>query len=227
MIRVRTAALIVLAAAMLLPASSAFAQADPPAYRVDVGIGVVGIGRQSLGDKATTETTASGDSLALFHAASELGGAPGIGAHVGVRVTRALVVEADASYVKPQLRIALSGDSEGAAAVTATEDVQQFTIGGGILWYLPVRTPPRLAPFVTGGGGYLRQLHERATLVETGRYYQFGGGVSLLLVTGRHFHTKGIGARAEARAMVRARGVAFDGGSKTSPAAGVSMFVRF
>ena len=143
-----------------------------------------------------------------------------------MRVTRSFVAEAEASYLKPQLRIAISGDAEGAAAVTATETIQQFTIGGGVLWYLPNRGwTPRVAPFAMAGGGYLRQLHDQATLVETGRFYQFGGGVETLLVSGRHFHTRG-----SARAPTSARsceGVAFDGGSKTSPAAGVSAFVRF
>jgi hypothetical protein len=225
--RIRIAA-VVLAGAALLQAPAAFAQAaDPPASRVEAGIGVLWMGTQALGDAAVTETTPTGDARALFHTSSELGGAAGLGAHVGVRLTRRLVAEAEASYLRPPLRIAVSGDAEGAAPVTASEDVQQFTIGLGILCYLPVRRTPRLTPFVTAGGGYLRQLHEAATLVETGRYYQIGAGASFLLVSGRYFHTKGVGARAEARAVVRAKGVAFDGGSNTSPAAGVSMFVRF
>jgi hypothetical protein len=77
------------------------------------------------------------------------------------------------------------------------------------------------------GGGYLRQLHEQATLVETGRFYQFGGGVSALLVSGSHFHTSGAGVRFDVSALVRSGGVAFDGGAKTSPSAAASGFVRF
>ena len=223
----RTVALV-LAGAVLLQARAAFAQAaDPLSSRVEAGIGALGIGRLPLGDKAATETTASRDSQTLFHLSSELAGAAGFAARLGARMTRSLVVEAEASYLKPQLRIALSGDSEGAAPVTATESVQQFTIGGDVLWYVPMRRLRRVAPFALAGGGYLRQLHDQATLVETGRFYQLGGGVSALLVTGRHFHTKGAGVRVDARAVIRSKGVAFDGGSKTSPAAGVSLFVRF
>ena len=221
-------AVLVLTAAALLPAPAAFAQTSgPPSSRVEVGIGALWVGSQALGETAVTETTSAGEKRQLFHTASELAGAAGLAARLGVRITRSLVAEAEATYLKPQLRIALSGDSEGAAPVTATETVQQFTFGGGVLWYLPVRRVARVAPFVTAGGGYLRQLHEQATLVESGRYYQFGAGASLLLASGRHFHTRGIGARAEARAIVRSRGVAFDGGSKTSPAAGISLFARF
>jgi hypothetical protein len=214
---------------VLCACSSALAQsAAPPAWRVDGGVGVLWIGRQALGDTAATETTASGGKAALFTSSSELAAAAGMDGRVGVRLTRSLVAEAEVSYLKPQLRIAISGDSEGAAPVTATETVQQFTLGGGVRWYLPGRVwSPRFAPFATAGGGYLRQLHEQATLVDTGRYYQVGGGVSALIARGGRFHTKGFGARFDARAVIRSKGVAFDGGSKTSPAAGVAIFVRF
>ena len=223
----RLAALVLTGAAMF-QASVAFAQpADPPSSRVEIGIGGLWIGRQPLGQRDLTETTAAGTARTLFSLSSELAGGAGFAGRAGVRVTRSFVVEAEGSYIKPQLRIALSGDIEGAAPVTATETIQQFTIGGGVLWYVPVSRTPRVTPFVTAGGGYLSQLHEQDTLVEAGRFYQVGGGISTLLVTGRHFHTKGIGARLDARAVNRSKGVAFDGGSKTSPAAGLSAFVRF
>jgi len=132
------------------------------------------------------------------------------------------------SYLKPELRIAVSADAEGAAAVTAVEAIQQVTIGGRALFYIPGRHwSPRFAPFAMAGGGYLRQLHEQATLVQTGRFYQFGGGVSALLVSRPHFHTRGAGVRFDVSALVRSGGAAFDGGSQTSPAAGASAFVRF
>ena len=210
-------------------ASPAFAQtADPATFRLEAGIGLQWDGRQPLGSRTATETTAAGSTRALFDTSSELAGAAGLSGRIGVRLTHSLVAEAETSYLKPQLRIAISGDAEGAPAVTATETVQQFTIGGGVLWYVPGRVwSPRFAPFAMAGAGYLRQLHEPATLVEAGRYYQFGAGVSALLISGTHVHTTGAGVRADVRALIRSRGVAFDGGSKTSPAAGVSAFVRF
>lgn len=225
----RTGAAFLLAGAMLLRAPAAIAQPpDPPSARFEVGIGVLWLGQQPLGTKTAAETTGAGSTRALFDSSSSLAGATGLAGRVGVRVTRAFVAEAEASYLKPQLRVAISGDAEGAAAVTASETIQQFTIGGGVLWYLPTgRRAPRFVPFAMAGGGYLRQLHDLATLVETGRFYQFGGGASYLLVSGRHLHTKGVGVRLDVRALTRSKGVAFDGGSKTSPAVGASAFVRF
>ena len=48
-----------------------------------------------------------------------------------------------------------------------------------------------------------------------------------MLATRPHFHTKGAGLRFDVSALIRSQGVAFDDGAKTSPAAGVSAFVRF
>lgn len=209
-------------------ASSAAAQSADPGARFHLGIGVIWDGRQPLGDNIAKETTAAGGAATLFSTSSELAGAAGAAARLGVRLTRSLVAEAEASYLKPELRIAISGDAENAAAVTALDTTQQFTIGGGVVWYLPGRRwSPRFAPFATAGGGYLRQLHEQNTFLQTGRYYQLGGGLSTLLVTEPHVHIKGVGIRADLRALVRSKGVVFDGGSKTSPAADVSLFVRF
>src|SRR3954469_2411764 len=195
----------------------ALAQQQP---RLEVGFGVQWLGAQPLGTKAATETTAAGSAATLFNTSSELAGAGGLDGRVGVRLTRSLMGEAEASYVKPALRVAISGDTEGAAALTVTETLEQFTIGGGVRWLLPGRNwSPRFSPFVTGGGGYLRQLHEAGTFVETGRYYAVGGGVSTLLGAGGRFHTKGVGVRGDVRAVIRSKGVAFDGGSAASASA--------
>jgi hypothetical protein len=99
-------------------------------------------------------------------------------------------------------------------------------MGAGAVWYLPFRTS-RLSPFVRGGAGYLRQVHEERTLVETGQYYDVGGGVKWLAVARTSGLVNAVGARVDVRAMVRRKGIAFDDGGHTSPAVGVSAFVRF
>ena len=227
MTRIRTVALL-LAAISTLRAIPAIAQPGPSRSRVEIGAGLLWTGSIPLGARAATETTASGGTSALFSTTSELAGVAGLEGRIGVRVTESIVLEGQVSYLKPELRVAVSADAEGASAVTAVEVMQQFTIGGRALWYVPGRRrSSRFAPFAMVGGGYLRQLHEQATLVQTGRFYQFGGGVSALLVSRPHFHTKGAGVRFEVSALVRSGGVSFDGGSQTSPAAGASAFVRF
>jgi hypothetical protein len=224
------AAITTLGALCMLGAFSttAFAQSSAPASRLELGVGVRWIGTEQLGVRSATETTGSGGTSPLFSTTSELGGAVGLDGRVGVRVFRDLVVEAQGAYMKPELRIAISADAEGAAPVTATETIQQFTIGGDVVWYLPLhRSSPRLTPFAIGGAGYMRQLHDSGTLVDTGSFYHVGGGVSVLLGSGGRWHTKGLGVHADVQAFIRSNGVAFGDGAKASLAAGASFFVRF
>jgi hypothetical protein len=223
-----------LALVILSTPGAAAAQAQsPPAPqpgRLEVALGSLWMAHQALGSNSANETTSTGSSLKIFSTSSDLAGAAGLEGRVGVRVGRGLEAEVDASYAKPLLRIAIiSTDVEAVAPVTATETIQQFTIGAGVVWYLPYRArrTTRLAPFVMAGAGYLRQLHEAATLLETGRFYQFGGGVKYLLVSHPTKPLKGVGARLDVRALVRSKGIAFDAGHFTSPAIGASLFVRF
>ena len=125
------------------------------------------------------------------------------------------------------MNVALSNDTENAAPVVATETMQQLMVGGNVVWYLPAGGTARLAPFATGGGGYLRQLHEEGTLVDTGRYYQFGGGVKYLFFSRPAGRLAALGVRVEARAVLRAKGVAFDEKLHASPALGGGVFLRF
>jgi hypothetical protein len=195
---------------------------------VELAIGPLWVGRQALGSGDANETTSAGGSLPLFGTSTELSSATGLEARVGVRLSRAFEAEASGTYATPQLRTQISNDVEGAGPVTATEVIKQFTIGAGVVWYVrPPRSASRLAPFATAGAGYLRQVHESGTLVETGRFYQFGGGVKYLFGSRPGSRLKGIGARIDVRALVRQQGVAFDAGRHLSPAAAASLFARF
>jgi hypothetical protein len=196
--------------------------------RFEAAIGPLWVGRQALGSSDANETTGAGGSLTLFSTSTDLSSASGLEARIGVKLSRAFEAEASGTYATPQLRTQVSNDFEGAAPATATEVIQQFTIGAGVVWYVrPARSASRLAPFATAGAGYLRQLHESGTLVETGRFYQFGGGVKYLFVSRPGSHLKGIGARIDVRAVVRQQGIAFDAGRHISPAVGASLFARF
>ena len=209
------------------PAAQAQSAARPEPGRFEFAVGPLWVGRQTLGASDATLTTGVGGTLPLFSTSTELSSMAGIEARIGVRVTRALEAEASASYGKPHLRTAIGNDTENAASVTATDAMQQFTVGGGVLWYLPRRGASRLAPFLTGGAAYLRQLHEDATLVATGKMSQFGGGVKYLLRARDRNRLKGVGVRIDARAVLRSKGIAFDDRQHFSPAAGASLFVRF
>jgi hypothetical protein len=68
-----------------------------------------------------------------------------------------------------------------------------------------------LVPFVDGGAGYLRQLHEDRVLIETGRTFYAGAGVKWRSSAAR---PRGLGqrlvVRADARLVSRTGGVDVD-----------------
>jgi hypothetical protein len=223
---VRRAAIALLAVVLLVSCSrEAAAQSVLESGWLEVSAGAAWVGSQAFDSASATETTPSGSSFSLFNTSSELGGAAGFDARVGVRIAGTLVVEADATFARPELRVTIANDVENAPSTTAVERLQQYMIGGGATWYVPRRN--RIVPFVAGGGGYLRQLHDRALLVETGTYYQVGGGVLYLLTSQPGNRLKATGIRADVRAVILNDGVALDDGRHTAPAVAGSFFVRF
>ena len=223
------AAVVLMMGVSALHATVSHAQPAPrEPGRFEVSVGSLWIGRQTLGSNSANETTGTGGKFTLFSTSTELASVRGLEGRVGVRVWRALEAEVEASYGKPQLKISISNDAENAPPVTATETIQQMTIGAGIVWSVPYRPwSGRLVPFATAGGGYLRQVHDPATLIDTGRYYQVGGGVKVLLVSSSRRFFKGLGARVDARAIVRSKGVAFNDNRHASPAIAAAVFLRF
>jgi hypothetical protein len=224
----------VVAAAMVLPASPALAQAGAtsstdPAGRLELAIGAVWSGRVPLGARDANETTGSGGTFRLFSSSTELGSVSGLEGHIGLRVMSRLEAEASGSYGKPDMRTRVDSDFETSnAPLTITDKVQQFTIGGAALWYPRVpRLSGRARAFVRAGAGYLRQLENDGALIVTGRTYDVGGGLKLALTSRQAGWLKGIGARLDARAIVQQKGVIFDNRTHVSPALGASVYVRF
>lgn len=201
----------------------------PEPGRVELGIGWMWIGREAVGSGDATETTSSGGALLLFSTATQLAAGNGLEARAGLKLTRAFELEARGRYAVPRLRTEINRDYENAVPVTASEPVQQFTAGGGLLWYVRHHQaqPARVAPFLVAGGGYLSELHEGSVLVETGRFYEVGGGVKFLFRRRERTFLKGVGLRIDARAMMRTGGIAFDGRARVSPDLGAALYVRF
>jgi hypothetical protein len=196
--------------------------------RFEAAIGALWMGGQLLGSADAVETTPSGGTVTLFSTLSELTTASGLDGRFAFRLLPSLEVEAQGSYGSPILEVAVSRDFEGAANVTAVETVQQYTIGGGVVWYPASHLfGNRLAPFVGGGIGQLRQMHQDRIQLDTGRYMQIGAGVKYFFFSRPTGFFNAFGARADVRALIRSDGVAFDDDGHASPAVGVSGFVRF
>jgi hypothetical protein len=218
-----TVAAIVVCVVGIRPASAQPAR-DPG--RLEVSAGGVWVGSIDFGSSTASETTPTQTTRPLFTTTTTFGAAPAAEVRIGWSLSRALTAEAEGSYARPELRIASSADAENAAPVSAAVAVQQFTVGAALVWRMPLRSA-RATPFVTGGAGYLRQLHEGGTLAQTGRYYQFGGGLMVPLSSHSAARLKAIGLRIDARALIRVNGVAIDDAAHLAPAAGASLFLRF
>ena len=81
--------------------------------------------------------------------------------------------------------------------------VTSYLMGGSLLYHFG---DGRIVPFVSGGGGYLRQLNENNADLLTGTEIHAGGGVKYWIGTGAHR----LGLRLEAQASARSKGVAFE-----------------
>ena len=199
------------------------------AGRMEASGGPIWMGAIPFGSTDATLTGAGGDRFRLFWTSSELLRATGLEVRVSHRVMRLVHAEISASYARPQLSTTVGSDVENGPSITAAEAITQVTLEGAGLVHLPfVLAGPRILPFVTAGAGYLRQLHEGNTLVQTGRTYHIGGGAKVVLLSrdDRHW-LKQVGARLDVRAEIRSGGIALDGRVHASPAVTAGIFGRF
>ena len=207
-------------------ASPAAAQPRAPG-RVEFSFAVAWEGGTSLSAIAVNETQADGAARTVFNLAREQTSAAAIEGRVAVRAASRLDIEATGSYARPRLQLTASNDVEGAATATASEQLQEFGVGGGVLWYLRGRSSPsHFVPFLAGGVAYTRQLHETSTIVDTGSSVDMGGGIKRAYARRRGV-LKAVGVRVDARARIRSSGLAVDGRTHVSPVWAAAVFFRF
>ncbi len=211
--------------AIAMAAAAANARAQPPMHgRFEVSVGPAWFGGASMTPLTATETQADGTPRTVFDVSRDVTSAVAVEARVGVRATSRVTVAASGSYARPMLELKTSNDVEGAAGTTASEPLQEFTVGGAVVFF--PRPPARTMPFVTAGAAFARQLHQASTLANSGVLVDAGGGVDRVL-SARAGRLKAVGIRAEARARVRSRALALDGNVHVSPLLAASLFVRF
>jgi hypothetical protein len=217
--------------AALLAATPAGAQApaDPRPPRYEVGGGGLRAGGYSLGtSEATLTPNQPGPPFVLFRVSSEMEPAVGLETRIGYHLSRRITVEGGLQFSRPQVATSVGDDAEDAAPLVARERLSQYVIEGGVRVAVMRARFGRAAPFVTGGAGYLRQLHEGNTLVETGVVGYLGGGLLAPLVTRPRGFPRDLGLRADLRIYVRDSGFDFEENRRrTFGTAGASLFVSF
>ncbi len=216
---------------LLISARSAQAQEAPDlrAHRLLLDGGVVWSGSYAIGDStAQLRGNAAGTSpppFTLFSASSEVGSVTSVVARVGFTLTPRLVLEGGATFGTPRVPVAMSRDPEASPQRLEGEQLKQYLFDAAVVWHLPMRWGARVRPFVIGGAGYLRQLHEERTLVETGQVYYGGLGVRHWL-RGGSGAARAVGLRGDVRANVRRGGIDFDDKNRVFPTLSVHLFVR-
>jgi hypothetical protein len=145
---------------------------------------------------------------------------------VGFTLTPRLSIEAGASFARPRVSLAISQDQELGAQALEGEELQQYVVDAGVVWLLPVRLGRRGRPFVTGGAGYLRQLHQERTLVETGQVFHAGTGLNYWL-RGGVGSSRSFGVRTEARVSFKKDGIDYENQIRAFPSVRLFGFVGF
>ncbi|HXG53959.1 MAG TPA: outer membrane beta-barrel protein [Vicinamibacterales bacterium] len=165
-------------------------------------------------------STGSG-AFELFRSDATVGSVVGLQARFGVYLSSSLSLEAGAQLARPELRVRLTGDSEGAPDVTATESITSYVFTGSVVYH--VRRSGRFRPFLLAGAGHVRDLHEGSDLVETGPEYHAGGGVKFWLGNGR----RKFGLRSDVGISARDGGVGADEERRIVPTAAISLAYLF
>lgn len=200
----------------------------PRAGTVEVSGGGTFSGGYDLGSISAEETRNTGagtEPFVLFTATSRVKPSFGAQGRVGVFLAPSASLEAGIQFARPILSSRLSGDAESAMDVTATETLTRLVVDGSFVLHLS-----RLSfaggngiPFVLGGGGYIRELHEKNEVIETGHEYHAGAGLHLWFGQGK----RRLGLRTDVGVSVRNGGVDITDATRTVPTAGVSLAYLF
>lgn len=197
-------------------------------HRVTINAGIVWLGGYDIGI-STAELRGNGmgtsvPAFALLTADSHFTSAVAPELRVGFSLSPRWTIEGGGQWGQPHIGVGISGDAEAPAQELPGEQVQQYVFDAGVNWQLPIRMGSRLAPFVSGGAGYLRQLHEDRTYAETGQIY-YGGGGARYWLRGGHGAARPIGIRGEFRINLRRQGIDFANETRAYPTFSLFAFV--
>ena len=198
------------------------------AHHIIVSGGITWNGSYDIGS-ATAQLRGNGSGASappftLFTADSRVTSVTAPTVLFGFAVTPQVAIEGGVSFAHPRITVAIAGDAEAPSQQLPGEKLDQYEVGAGITWQLPIRMGPSLAPFIAFGGGYLRQLHEDRALAESGQVYYAGAGARYWFRGGRG-RSKPIGIRGDLSFALRRNGIDFDETLRAYPSAKLMLFV--
>jgi hypothetical protein len=213
---------------------TAFAQEQPAlrVHRFTIGGGLVWSGGYDVGDATATlrgnTVGPSAPPVTLFTSESRITAALAPELRVGFSMPRRIALEFGLTVSQPHVAVEITRDAEAASQQLGGEKLEQYLFEGGATWQLPWPLPRpvsgKIAPFASGGAGFLRQLHEDRTLAEIGQIYHAGGGARYFLRGGTG-SGRDLGLRGEARVNFRRNGIDFDNAMRIYPTFSFSVFV--
>lgn len=200
------------------------AQAQTPRYEVSAG--ALFAGGYALGsqDANLVRNQAGGPPYALFQSSTRLDSAPGFEARARVRLSGLLAIEGGLLARRPELTTRLSADVEGASDLSASETISSYIVDAAVVVTFGAFGGGRATPFVRGGVGYLRELHEENVLVETGTAIHAGGGLTVWFGAPG---TRRLGARFDARIYSLQGGIDFGKDRRTMATGGAALAFAF
>lgn len=155
------------------------------------------------------------DKFDLFTIDSEVSGFPSAFARLGYYLSDGVSIEGGVRYARPIMSIRLSGDAESAPDETAEQTLSHYVFDGSLVWHLRNMTfaSGNAIPYIAGGAGYLRELHQGNQLVETGHEYHAVAGLKYWLGSGAHR----FGLRFEGGLSARKKGFDSEDEVRTQP----------
>lgn len=179
---------------------------------------------ESLAQLRSNATGAQPPPFTLFGVSSSMEPLAGVEGSVGYALTPSLLVEGGGWFARANIAVNLSRDAEASPRSIDGEKLHQVILSGAVVWQLPWSLGRNVAPFLTAGAGYLRQLHEERTLVEDGRILYLGGGARYFIRGGRG-RGRSVGLRGDLRTTWRSPGVDFENKTRLFPSITVLLFV--
>lgn len=196
---------------------------DEPRFgSLEAGLGVAWIPSTDFGERRAEELrnpTTGNTPLVLFVTTSSVDAVPGFQARVGFYLARDLVAEAGLRYSRPVLRTQATQDFESAPDATLTETLTQYLFDGSLVVHVVRFSSTHVVPFLRGGVGQIRELHQGNELMQTGTEYHAGGGIKLWF--GR------VGVRGDVAMSSRTGGFDLKPQRRTGPTADGSLIFRF
>lgn len=184
--------------------------------RMEIAVGGRLTGSVAAGSANADLLDSSGGTLALFRTTNRIAAGWGLAGLVSMKIRERLRAELELGWGAADFESRIFSDVEDVPAVTATQKVSQFTADISLAWRVMERG--RVAVFVRGGGGVLREITGDRALVDNGWIASAGGGTQVRLRDRPGGWFGHIAVRADARLQARQGGIAFgNSGRHVSP----------